>query len=246
MGFQYIDKLVTPENVEKFLSLADKVAGSRFDTQNVFDIDDLLANSPQMQKCLEVVRSDPASAQLLDERYLGPEFNLDTLLQYPKGSLGWTYAKVLSTLHYDPEFYRKREIKPDVDYIPQRLRKTHDLHHILTGFSFDDFGEFGVISVSIGQIHYPTFQLICLLGSFLTFVTLPPVRGSQEPLEYSFDLISQGIRIAREAKWLFPVKFEEGLERPIEEWRAELNIVPVRDGLWSWYSRPELAAAIAE
>jgi ubiquinone biosynthesis protein Coq4 len=64
-------------------------------------------------------------------------------------------------------------------------------------------------------------------------------------LEYSFDLISQCIRIGRQAKRLFPGKFEEGLERPIEEWRAELNIEPVRDGLWSWYSRPELAAAIA-
>jgi ubiquinone biosynthesis protein COQ4 len=245
MGFQYIGGLATPENLERFLSLADKVAGSKFDTQNVFDIDDLLADSPHMQKCLQAVLSDPASAQLVQERYLGPEFDLDLLLKYPKGSLGWTYAKVLSTLNYDPQFYRKREIKNDIDYITHRMRKTHDLHHILTGFSFDDFGEFGVISVSIGQIQYPTFQLICLLGSFLTFVTLPPAKGSQEPLEYSFDLITQGIRIARQAKPLFPVKFEEGLERPIEEWRAELNIEPVRDGLWSWYSRPELAAAIA-
>ena len=245
MGFQYIDRLATPGNVERFLSLVDKVAGSRFDTQNVFDIDDLLTDSPQMQKCLQAVRSDPASAELLEERYLGPEFNLETLLQYPKDSLGWTYARVLSALNYDPQFYRKREIKTDVDYITQRLRKTHDLHHILTGFSFDDFGEFGVISVSISQIQYPTFELICLLGSFLTFVTLSPARGDQQPLEYSFDLISQGIRIGRQAKPLFPVKFEEALERPIEEWRAELNIEPVREGLWSWYSRPELAAAIA-
>jgi hypothetical protein len=57
VGFKYIDGLATPQNVERFLSLADKVAGSRFDTQNVFDIDDLLINSPQMQNCLEVVRA---------------------------------------------------------------------------------------------------------------------------------------------------------------------------------------------
>ena len=50
MGFKYIDGLATPQNVEKFLSLVDKVAGSKFDTQNVFDIDDLLIDSPQMQK----------------------------------------------------------------------------------------------------------------------------------------------------------------------------------------------------
>jgi ubiquinone biosynthesis protein Coq4 len=52
--------------------------------------------------------------------------------------------------------YRKREIRNDIDYITQRLRKTHDLHHILTGFSLGDCGEFGVISVSIDQIQHPS------------------------------------------------------------------------------------------
>ena len=31
---------------------------------------------------------DSFSSQLLDERYLDPEFNLETMLHYPKGSLG--------------------------------------------------------------------------------------------------------------------------------------------------------------
>ena len=246
MGFKYIDGLATPENVGTLLSLIDKVAGSKVDAQNVFDIEDVLGEGPQMQKCLQAVLSHPASAQLVEERYTGPELNLDTLLKCPKGSLGWTYAKVLSTMKYDPQFYRKREINSDIDYIIQRVRKTHDLHHILTGFSFDDCGEFGVISVTIGQIQYPAFQLLCLLGSFLSFATNAPSKGNEVPLAYNFDLISQGIRIARQAKPLFPIKFEEGLDRPIEEWRTELNIEPVREGLWSWYTRPNLAAAIAE
>lgn len=45
------------------------------------------------KKCLQVVRQHPASAQMLEERYLGAEFDLDTMLQMPKDSLGWTYAK---------------------------------------------------------------------------------------------------------------------------------------------------------
>lgn len=40
--------IATPENLERLLVLVDKVAGSRFDTTNVIDIDDLLADSPQM------------------------------------------------------------------------------------------------------------------------------------------------------------------------------------------------------
>jgi ubiquinone biosynthesis protein Coq4 len=246
MGFKYIDGLATPENVDTLLSLFDKVAGARADSENVFDIEDILSNSPQMQKCLQAVKSDPASAELLDERYLGPELNLNSLLQCPKDSLGWTYAKVLSTMKYDPQFYRKRDINSDIDYITHRVRKTHDIHHILTGFSFDDFGEFGVVSVLIGQIQYPAAQVMCLLGSTLSFISLAPSIGEQENLEYLFNLIAQGLKISREAKPLFPVKFEEGLDRPIEEWRTELGIEPVRDGLWSWYSRPDLAAAITD
>jgi ubiquinone biosynthesis protein COQ4 len=79
----------------------------------------------------------------------------------------------------------------------------------------------------------------------LAFMVNRAPEGIDSPLEYKFDLISQGIRIARQAKPLFPVKFEEGLERPIDEWRAELNIVPVTEGPWSWYSRPYLRDAIA-
>lgn len=149
-------------------------------------------------------------------------------------------------MKYDPQFYRKRKINSDIDYITHRVRKTHDIHHILTGFSFDDFWEFGVVSVLIGQIQYPAAQVMYLLGSTLLFIPLAPSIGEQENLEYLFNLIAQGLKISREAKPLFPVKFEEGLDRPIEEWRTELGIEPVRDGLWSWYGRPDLAAAIAE
>jgi ubiquinone biosynthesis protein Coq4 len=244
MGFKYIDQLATPERVDKLLTLIDLVAGSKMDTENVFDIEDMLSNSPQMQNCLQAVRQDPASVQLLEERYMGADFALDTMLKMPKNSLGWTYAKVLTAINYDPQFYRQREIKSDVDYITHRVRKTHDLHHILTGFSFDDYGELGVISVTIGQIRYPAFILIDLLSSLLVFTTDVKREGVEVPLKYNFDLISQGIAIARQAKLLFPIKFEEALERPLDEWRAELNIKPVTAGLWSWYTRPNILAAI--
>jgi len=244
MGFKYIDQLATPERVDKLLTLIDLVAGSKMDTENVFDIEDILSNSPQMQNCLQAVRQDPASVQLLEERYMGADFALDTMLKMPKNSLGWTYAKVLTAINYDPQFYRQREIKSDVDYITHRVRKTHDLHHILTGFSFDDYGELGVISVTIGQIRYPAFIVIDLLSSLLVFTTDVKREGVEVPLKYNFDLISQGIAIARQAKLLFPIKFEEALERPLDEWRAELNIKPVTAGLWSWYTRPNILAAI--
>ena len=45
-----------------------------------------------------------------------------------------------------------------------------------------------------------------------------------------FDTLSKGIKMGREAKPLFPVKFEEMVEKPIEEVRKELNIAPIKEG----------------
>ncbi len=44
MGFKYIDSIATPENVDKLLTLVDKVAGVRVETNNVFDIEDALGS----------------------------------------------------------------------------------------------------------------------------------------------------------------------------------------------------------
>lgn len=245
MGFKYINALATPENLEKFVKLTDMVAGVTRETSNVFDIEDALRDSPLMQRCLTAVREDPASAQALEERYMGEDYDLEKMLKMPPHSLGWTYAKVLTALGYDPNFYRLREIESDVDYITHRVRKTHDLHHILTGFSFDDYGELGVISVTIGQIRYPAFILMALLASLLSYVTGAQRAGIDHQLEYNFDVASAGIQMARQAKPLFPVKWEENLDRPLDELRSEFNIQPVTTGLWSWYTRPLLQEAIS-
>lgn len=245
MSFKYIDSLATSENVDKLLALVDRVAGVAIETNNVFDIEDALKDSPQMQKCLERVRQDPASAQLLEERYMGEEFDLEKLLKLPRNSLGWIYATLLKTMNYDPQFYRLREIRSDSDYVTHRVRKTHDLHHVLTEFSFDDYGELGVISVTVGQISYPAFILIDLISSLLIYIAGKEKEGIENFLGYNFDLVSLGIQMARQAKPLFPIKWEEGLDRPLDEWRSELGIVPVTSGQWSWYSRPQLQEAIS-
>lgn len=253
MGFRYINNLITPDNLNRFLELADLAAGAGKDTNNVFDLSDRLNVSRPMERCLEAIQLEPASAQLVAERYVGAPYDLESLLQLPPGSLGWTYAKVLSTLNYDPQFYRTPEsFNSDAEYISYRVYRTHDIHHILTGFSLDGLGELGVVSVTAAQTGFPAFLFLDLLSLLTNFFSSEQLyREDLEPTEkgrtikYTFELISKGIEIGQAAKPLFPVKWEEGFERPIAEWRQELNIIPVTEGIFSWYSRPELAAAVA-
>ena len=242
MSFKYINEIATQENINELLTFIDLVAGSPIDTNNVFDISDKLRDSTQMEECLAYMKQDQATSAMLAERYMGTDFDLEKLSKMPKGSLGWTYAKVMTAINYKPDFYRLLSVESDADYVINRVRKTLDLHHIMTGFSFDDFGENGVISVTVAQLAYPGFMLIDIISLMLSFFAGKDELGID--IEYLFDLISAGIKMGRKAKPLFPVKWEEVFERPLEELREELNIQPVTSGKYSWYSNPKIREAI--
>ena len=208
----------------------------------MFDITDMLRDSPQMEQCLKWMKEDLATAKMIEQRYMGVDYDLEAMLQMPQGSLGWTYAQVMTEINYDPKFYRLREIESDKDYVINRIRKTHDLHHILTGFSMDDYGEAGVLAVTVAQTVYPAWMIIDILAMLLDFFAGENERGID--VEYDFDVISAGINMGRAAKPLFPVQWEEYFELSLERLRADLKIKPVTEGKWSWYSRPNLRAAI--
>lgn len=253
MSYQYINSLATPESVNKFLELVDLAAGSGKDVHNVFELSNRLRTGLQMQLSIQAIQQDPASAKMLEEKYVGPPYDLEAMLKMSKGSLGWTYARVMSALGYDPQFYpaAPSSFETDGDYINFRVYKTHDIHHIITGYALDSLGELGVISVSVGQFRYPAFlflDLVALLLSFFTSdklydETLEPVELNKT-LGYKFRLISEGIEMGQAAKPLFSVKWEEGFERPLDEWRQELNIKPVMEGPYSWYSFPKSRSAV--
>jgi ubiquinone biosynthesis protein Coq4 len=202
---------------------------------------------------VQAIQQDPHSVEFLKERYVGEPYNLETLLKLPKGSLGWTYATVLNTLGYDPEFYRTpSEFKSDAEYISYRVYRTHDIHHVITGFSVNNLGELGVVAVTAAQTRFPAFIFLDIFSLLVTFFRSDrlhqedssPAEQSRT-LKYVFEQISAGLEIGQNAQTLFPVKWEELFDRQIEELREELNIIPVREGLYSWYSDPKLIAAIA-
>ncbi|MFM7547928.1 MAG: Coq4 family protein, partial [Cyanobacteriota bacterium] len=168
MGFRYLNRIATPEHIQEFLELADLAAGGGADAGNVFELSRRLSDSRPMRLCERRLKQDPASAALIAARRpLGPH-DLDRLLAMPKGSLGHTYATVMQTLGYDinffpePSFYN--DLASDADYINHRVYASHDIHHIISGFSLDNFGETGVISISIAQFSFPAFVFLDLIG----------------------------------------------------------------------------------
>ena len=159
--------------------------------------------------------------------------------------MGYTYGKVMSLKGFTPHFYRDRPggVDDERDYVIMRVRKTHDLYHVMSGFNMM-IGEVGVIALNISQQSYPAFALldnVILITSCFPGMVQANLSKEVDPAKVAgavFDTISMGVAMGRKAKPLFPLKFEEMTEMPLEEVRKEANITPIKEGPVSWYQDP--------
>ncbi len=255
MGFRYLNRVASKEHIAEFLELADLAAGGTDDAGNVFELSRRLTGNP-MDVCERKLKQDPAAAALISQRRLCGPYDVAALKQLPKGSLGHTYATVMEALGYDIDFFPDpafyNNLESEGDYINYRVYATHDLHHILSGYSLDNYGEMGVISISVGQFSFPGFLFLDLVGLMLSFFQTDKLDEEYtDELErsgsigYSFDLITQGMAMGLKATPLFPIIWEDRMAQNLEELRSELGIEPVREGPYSWYSNAAIRDALS-
>jgi len=56
---------------------------------------------------------------------------------------------------FDPDYYRKIDVQNDIDYVMMRIRQTHDIWHVVTGFDTHPLGEIAIKAVELSQTHRP-------------------------------------------------------------------------------------------
>jgi len=194
-------------------------------TESVFDIEDGLRDIEATRLAVEHVRKDPQMAAMIDERYLRhEEHDLDALMKLPTGSLGNAFAHHIVDRGFDPDYFRKRELKDDIDYILMRLRQTHDIWHVISGFDTDPIGELGVKAIEVAQTRRPMAAVVAS-GGLLRFLLHEP-----EDLGRALAGISAEYQMGIKSKLLLAQKWEAHWERPVEEWRTMLNLTPFQAG----------------
>ena len=175
MGYRYLDRLATEENIGKFVELADLAAGAGATPDNLHELMQRLRHSKPMQLCEKRLVSDPASAALIAARHVAPPYDVDALRKLPRGSLGHTFASVIQAMGYDinyfpgPDYYNN--LSSNADYINYRLSATHDLHHILTGFNPEvGGGELGVLCFGLAQTSHPSLVFLNLMWLLMRWI----------------------------------------------------------------------------
>jgi ubiquinone biosynthesis protein COQ4 len=178
----------------------------------------LLLNTGALARTLRTFESTEEGRDVLARRpALDHEHvDLDALLALPEGTLGQAYAAFMKSRGLTPEvFVPPREIRDEHRrYIGQRLRQTHDLWHVVTGYETDVAGEVELQAFTFGQLHTP----------FAFFVAL---GGLQKSLLARRSLLSRLLRAywrGRRAKALCYRAWEARFESPLAEVRTELAL----------------------
>ena len=187
-------------------------------TDSVFDIEDGLRQSKSTTELLQFTSSDPDVKRLIDQRYLQPIPDTTALSKLPLGTLGRSYFDHLDTMGFDPDYYRKIDVKTDTDYVMMRIRQTHDIWHVITGFDTHPLGEIAVKAVELAQTHRPMAAAICAGGVFRYMIREP------EDFGHCLESIQAGYQMGLHAKALLAVKWEEMWDRKLEDLRDGLGV----------------------
>ncbi|MEM9381496.1 MAG: Coq4 family protein [Planctomycetota bacterium] len=188
-------------------------------TESVFDIEDGLRDIDATGEMIAYLRTCEDTARMMDERWLAPESpDLDALSELPEGTLGKDFAHHILSHGYDPDYYRKIDVKDDTDYVMMRIRQTHDIWHVVTGFDVSRIGEVALKAFELGQMRRPMAAVICA-GGVIRFMMKDP-----DEFPDLLNGISMGYRLGLGSKKFLGQKWEEHWDRPVAEWRELLGV----------------------
>lgn len=199
------------------------------DTKQVFFIIEALKGRQVLKQAEEFLHSDTAHdfmqreeslgiADMLDDHKrwadCGPETVAQHYIRFMKRE-GLT-ANGLVEESYD---WRPREERPDdqLEWYFNRLRDTHDLFHVLTGYGRDALGEAALLGFSYEQNQNLGVKFI----AYAAARQIKKATGTSAPL---YGAIKEGRALGKAAAKLAHMDVEKVMRTDINEVRAELNI----------------------
>lgn len=189
------------------------------DTEQVFVLG-LIANAPFFPRLLARWSIDPVGSALLAERPAIDSRSVDypALRVLPDGTLGREYVRFLDERGLDPDLFQPPPGLPEIPaYVAQRVRQTHDLWHVVTGYDTDVAGELALQGFTFAQLRMPSALAIALLGSARF-----GLADRHIPV-----LVLEGYQRGRRAAYLPTFRFEHHWTKPLPALRAELGIEPL-------------------
>lgn len=147
------------------------------------------------------------------------DVDLKKLRQYPAGTLGREYARMLDDRGLEPlAVTAEMQAKYADNPYPLRYTSTHDLFHVLTGFPTTPAGELGLLAFMVAQ-GFDVGSRAQLWATILVYAFIVPlhVPGTVRNLRV-------GTKMGEKAKNLLLELQESDLLEPIERLRERFGL----------------------
>jgi ubiquinone biosynthesis protein COQ4 len=201
--------------------LADKE-----DTGQVFEIMRALNGDSTARNYERLLRSPDGGRLAYEHVELAPRLMDEAWLDaFAPGTVGAAYRDFIRSENLSAEglaeISRQRTAQIDVAHpyawFGRRMRDSHDLWHILSGYHRDGLGEACLVAFSYGQTRALGWAVIGL-GAAL--------KGMRDPSQPRAKAIWQGYRRGKAAKWLPGEDYLQLMAEPLDAARLRLNITP--------------------
>jgi ubiquinone biosynthesis protein COQ4 len=136
------------------------------------------------------------------------------LERLPDGTLGREYVRFLRDNDITPDVFQMPARGDErVRYVEMRIRQTHDLWHVLTGYAPDVTGEVLLQAFTFAQLRAPSALAIAAMGT---------VRFGWRTPGF-FRRLRAAVRGGKATRKLAAFRWEEHWGEPVEELRKELG-----------------------
>jgi ubiquinone biosynthesis protein COQ4 len=211
----------------KAWSHMQKLIADKEDTEQVFHIIEAL-NGNSFEKNFWAFAAKPEGQKLLKEKpYLPPILGDHSWIrELPEGTVGRAYIEFMEReglsaqgLVDESEKFRSkaREYEDDMMWYGNRLRDTHDLFHVLSGYNRDALGEASLLAFTYSQ--QPGLGVI-----FIAYMGCRTIAKHAPKNARVMDCFREGKRNGAAAQKIIEQDIIALMHEPLEAARARLGI----------------------
>ncbi|MBU6251848.1 MAG: hypothetical protein KGN98_01495 [Alphaproteobacteria bacterium] len=202
-----------------------KLVANKEDTEQVFHIAECLPSKVFFDQAKAFCASDKGRALMENERYLPALLDdHETLLKLPANSVAHAYVAFMrregltaAGLVEESERVRRPQYGDQMEWYGHRLRDTHDLVHVLTGFGRDALGEQCALAFSYGQDRGWT-------AFFLAWAGAAEIWRRVKVDAPVFKAVGEAQRMGKAAQRIVEQDIRALLAEPLDAARKRLNI----------------------
>jgi ubiquinone biosynthesis protein COQ4 len=179
-----------------------------------------LTSDYTLPRLYNLMQNDAEGAQILHDRPIinSKTIDLSKLAKLPVGTFGREYFDFLECNQITPDSRKPVRFieNQDYSYVMQRYREIHDFTHCILGMKTNMLGEVTVKVFEAIQLGLP----MCWLAGLFGVLRLGP-KHTQQYLDCNLPWITH---TALNSRHLINVYFEKNFEKPVDQFRAELNL----------------------